>query len=43
MVGTTRYVRLRNPHGSAGAPGAYVTFTAGQIYDSISTVQSAYV
>ena len=41
--GTTRYVVLRNPHGAANDPAAYVTVTAGQLYDSISRVQSAYV
>jgi hypothetical protein len=38
-----RRVVLRNPWGSAGAPGAYVTISAQQLFDSIGRVQSAYV
>jgi hypothetical protein len=36
-------VRLRNPWGDAGQPGAYVNITAQQLFDDISRVQSAYV
>ena len=43
MSGTTRMVRLRNPHGAAGDPGAYVHITAQQLFDSISKVQSSWV
>jgi hypothetical protein len=42
-VGTTKMVCLRNPHGAANDPAAYVHVTAGQLYDSISRVQSAFV
>jgi Ca2+-binding RTX toxin-like protein len=41
--GSTKMVRLRNPWGSAGNPGAYVNISAQQLFDSISRVQSAYV
>ena len=41
--GTTKMVRLRNPWGAAGSPAAYVNITAGQLFNDISRVQSAYV
>ena len=41
--GSTKMVRLRNPWGAAGNPGAYMDITAQQLFDSINKVQSAYV